>query len=391
MEPIQMAYERYKIVRGKARASMGAASYSYQPPSPQEIIQIQKKQILDWKENALTMTQKKMLEQISGIIPAVAPDFNNEVTKKLNLIEEWAAGLWRNGAYSKKELDKASVTAKKTLYQNLLNNWRLVLNLFETSGKVNAQSKAQLEKFRESVQELEKAVSEGTSVNYSIISRAMSAANYAKGYVLEYEGQQFYKRIFRELDIEVVATGQMKASRGKGAVDLAQDLVIVSKDARYSGLSLKEFLKRVGSIEETSSVILNNEEQGLLQQGIGIQAKASRDKTVRLKNTKTSASSLSAMAEVDGTIHGTMLQMLLSIADKGIYIAHPEYAAIGNYIMSKQLKNYLGNNMLYLLRDGMYDTYTLFENQLSKNNYAQILNGKLHLKNGCGAFGLRVI
>ena len=47
--------------------------------------------------------------------------------------------------------------------------------------------------------------------------------------------------------------------------------------------------------------------------------------------------------------------------------------------------------MLYLLRDGLYDTYSLFEQQLSKNNYAKILNGKLHLKNGCGAFGLRVI
>lgn len=391
MNTIQMAYERYKIVRGKMKTHFGESSYSYQPPNRQEIIQIQKQQLSHWRNNGLTYEQRKMLESIMGIIPTVQPDFNTEITKKLNLIEEWAASLWRNKTYSKENLNKASATTQRALYQNLLTNWHTILGMFEVSGQVNAQAKAQLLKFRTSVKELEAAVNSGGPVDYSIISRAISAANYSKGYVLEHEGKQFYSNILKELDVEVVPTGQMKASRGRGAVDLAQDLVIVSKGTKYQGLSLSSFLKRISSEPQTKTIVLSNEEQGLLQRGIGIQAKASREKIIRLKNTGMSVTELGSMAANDGSVHGAMLQMLFSIADKGVYVTHSEYAAIGNYIISKQLGNYLGNNMLYLLRDGLYDTYSLFEDQLSKNNYAQILNGKLHLKSGCGAFGLRVI
>ena len=387
-----MAYERYKIVRGRARQNLGEGLYSYQPPGLQEIIKIQKDQINDWQNNALTLKQRKMLEQIMGIAHVKQADFNSQITKKLDLIEEWAAALWQKGEYKKENLNKSSVEKVKTLYTNLLNNWKQILELFKASGLVNAQAKAQLDKFEIQVDALEQAIESGGPIDYSIISRAISAANFAKGYVLEHEGKNFYSSIFKDLDVEVVSTGQMKSNRGRGAVDLAQDIVIVSKGTKYQNIKLRDFLDRVGTESYSHSVILSDEEQMLLQQGIGIQAKASRNKIIRLKNAGMSVGELMNLARSDGSVHGTILQMLFSAADKGeVYIAHPDYAAIGNYLMSKQLKNYLGNNMLYLLRDGLYDTYSLFNNQLSKNNYAQILNGKLHLSKGCGAFGLRVI
>lgn len=391
MKPIQMAYERYKIVRGRIKTHFGSNSYSYQPPSRQEIIQIQKQQIKDWYNKALTSEQRKMIEQIMGVEKTKRENFNTEITKKLDLIENWAASLWKNPQYGKNNLSEASISEQKVLYQNLLNNWYSILHLFEVSGTVNAQAKAQLEKFRTSVKDLETAVSKGETVDYSIISRAISAANYAKGYVLEHEGKKFYSNILRELDVEVISTGQMKSKRERAVVDLAQDLVIASKGSKYQGLSLQDFLDKIASEKHNKTIVLSNEEELLLQQGIGIQAKASRDKTIRLKNNGFSIDELTKLSNLDNSTHGTMLQILFSIADKGIYIAHSEYAAIGNYLISKQLNKYLGNNMLYLLRDGLYDTYSLFENQLSKNNYAQILNGKLHLKSGSGAFGLRIV
>ena len=90
-----------------------------------------------------------------------------------------------------------------------------------------------------------------------------------------------------------------------------------------------------------------------------------------------------------------MLKALFDIANssktsKAIRVSHPDYTAIANYILSHKLQSMLHTNAFYMLRDGVYDTYTMLKNELNKGNYVNIVNGKMHLVNGSGTIGIRL-
>lgn len=392
-EAEDLAYERYKIYRGKAKSQIGYLNMGYQPPTPQSIINLQKQQLASF-HHKLSKQELDMIKDIITTSQSYQDKFQTEITKNLDKIEKWAASLWKNQDYKQENIDKLSADNQLKLYETLLREWKNVLKLLK-KGEVNAAAKAQIQKFETAVTDLENSLSTKDTVDRNIINRAQSAAIYAKGYYLEQAGKEFYEKCFPQF--KIVATGQMKSVRdgGTGPVDLANDLVIVSKDANYNGLTLNDFLKKIDSYKEEKPIVLNNDEVNLLQQGVSIQAKASKDKTVRVHNKGFSVSGWQNLAQQVGTIHGIMLEALFSIAKKNsnnIYVSHPDYAAIGNYLFSKELAKHLHGNSLYLLRDGLYDTYSLFQKEFKQKNYVRILNNTLHLKTGSSSdIGLRII
>lgn len=392
---ISMIYEKYRIYRGKKAKENHTSSITYYPPSVQEIISIQKQQIANF-HNRLTKDQLNTIKEIITAANANSAEFQNTITKTLDDIEKWAASLWKNPDYKKGNIDLQSAEHQMELYKKLLTEWKKILKYLEIGESVNKQAGAQVTKFRQAVIDLENALKNKEPVSPKIISRAQSAAAYAKGYYLEQAGKDFYSKIFESLNVSVVATGQMKSVREGSStpVDLASDLVITSKSAAYNGLTLQQFLQRVDNHEKEKAIVLNNDELGLIGQGISIQAKASRDKTVRIHNTAISAKNWAKFGMESGDTHGLVLQSLINDIDDNniIYKIHPDYTLMANYVFSKQLSKQLHDNYLYLLKDGLHDTYSMLEQQLKKNNYVRILNNEMHrIKGTTSAIGIRLI
>lgn len=391
MEMYEIIWSKYKR-RHSSKPILNSLSHQYSPPSEEEIIQIQKQQILAFK-NTFTKEQTTYINQIIGFIQPQNTSFKATIGKHIDNIEKWAARLYESQDYSSYKSGFSTAEEQVNKYQELLQEWQNIINLLSKYSN-NSLIKKRIDIFVNGVKALEAAIQEGAVVDSSIISKAIWAGTTAKGYYLEEAGKEFLYDKLKKYGLETIQTGQMKSRRNEkgGMVDLAEDLIVIPKDKSIGQKTLSEFLQNVNV--STTIYLSDNEYQDLITQGIGIQAKASHRGLVRIKNTGASVKEYTKWADSITSIHADMLKALFDIANsekgKAIRVSHPDYTAIANYILSHKLQSMLHTNAFYMLRDGLYDTYTMLKNELNKRNYVNIVNGKMHLINGSGTIGIRL-
>ena len=362
-------------------------SGQYMPPTPQMIIAQQKKQIKTFKE-AFTVEQRTIINQIIGIMQPKNVEFSSSIGKHISQIEQWAASLYESKDYKSYKSGLQDAEAQKKMYKQLLFEWQNIIKLLEKYSN-NDLIKQRIDIFNQGVMALQNTIKTGIPLDSNIISKIIWAGTTVKGYYLEEAGKEFIAEELSKYDIETIQAGQMKAKRANTSsrVDLAQDIIVIPRNKTVGKKTLGEFLQDTS--KQKTIYLEDKEYQDLITRGLGIQAKASRKGLVRIKNTGGSMHEYLEWGASVRSVHADLLKILAEEVKKGgIRVEHPDYAAIANYIFSHHLAKNLHSNAFYLLRDGLYDTYSMLETQLNKGNYVRIINNKMHLINGSKTIGI---
>lgn len=215
----------------------------------------------------------------------------------------------------------------------------------------------------------------------SLVKRITWCEYAIKGQYLEARGKKFFADRLPK-DMIVLNTGHIRGyydifGQFKSGGQMKEDLMIfdngniqieftLGDNAKKYKMALKDFIEFIETREGTETIRLTQEGYDEMQQNLiaAVQAKATRSNRLKFGNINIRTSNLERQ--------GQALIALKDIYQESPILRneHPDYTALFNYNLARNINHILGmNNSLLLTRNGLVDMYTYIVSLFDKGKY----------------------
>lgn len=215
----------------------------------------------------------------------------------------------------------------------------------------------------------------------SLVKRITWCEYAIKGQYLEARGRKFFAEKLPQ-NMVVLNTGHMRGyydifGQFKSGGQMKEDLMIfdnphvmieftLGENPKKYQMTLKQFLEFMDTKTGSETVRLTQEGYDELQRNLiaAVQAKATRSNRLKFGNINIRTSNLERQ--------GQALIALKDIYQEAPILKneHPDYTALFNYNLARNINHILGmNNSLLLTRDGIVDMYTYIVSLFDKGKY----------------------
>ena len=221
----------------------------------------------------------------------------------------------------------------------------------------------------------------------SLVKRITWCEYAIKGQYLEARGKKFFSDKLPK-NMIVLNTGHIRGyydifGQFKSGGQMKEDLMIFNNgnvqvqftlgdNPKVYTMSLTDFMKYMEERTDTDTIRLTQEGYDELQKNLiaAVQAKATRSNRLKFGNINIRTSNLERQ--------GQALIALKDIYQEAPFLRneHPDYTALFNYNLARNINHILGmNNNLLLTRDGVVDMYTYIVSLFDKGKYFYATDG----------------